>query len=1095
MTTSTMLLQKRCRTCTSTYSSSVRRHSLSSSMFLVAFIYVIVVVTTSPYRCSSFQQTVTVVLSSRISSSSSSSSDFSVSNSIYDTITNYNSLQKQSSPSSSSSSSSSSLLILQASITTTTQGEEVATDTEEEEEEEDLLAGLDEDDLFAAYEAGTIDINELKDILGEDFDFEDDSEDGAGDDAGEYDDEDNINDDVNNNIVDDDNNDEVVDNLDDVDERLVAAVEEGTLDIEELEDILGEEIDFDDEINDEVDNTIDDEIDDEEEEENDMELLVQFMEYCRETPVGELELGDATLIRDVMENFPVASAPDHEVEEEEENTAITPLKASYVIESLLYRLVDEWRSSAVLLHKSSSKIDDDDDDDDSLIPLEERQEREQMFRPVADDFYRAIDAIWKDDEKKNDADSKAERIWNIFSEQQDVIEFLEDDDESSTATTSTTVKTYPNIESIEIILESMSICRGESGIERKASLIVGKLLPKYGLTPNPSVYGPYIQIVAKARNKGAARKAESILRKAIDEYPPPLSSSGQTTIGVDVFNTVVTAYAKARGEIDGPQRAQDLIVFMDGLESSSCAPNAKTFTSLVDAYAQTNDWDGVGQAQSILNNLLEQYLQEGHLEPSVATWTIVIAAWTRLSKKGRNGASKRAGDLLRRMESLSSLGKISVKPDAITYVTCFNAYAYSKSEEDVAEAERLLEEMNEMYLDGDDTMKPSVRSIKVLLNAWIKLGAIDKAENVLNQYEDMLIDDTNNDGMTVEDWKEIYRSILMGYTLQNNPKRATSYLKLMIDNQDIEPDTLCYNRIIESYIRLGQGDCARESQEIFELLESRRKAGAVSPDERVFTSFIKALTKGKVSGLYKKSELILKRMHSLSEGEGSSKLCRPTIFTYNAVLNACAESANIDDTPLQEAFQTSLRVFTKLREDIAWDPDHITYGNLIRCADLLPSSSQQESKDKFITHTFKLCCESGHVNNYFVRDFCGVASKDLWTSLTGFSYDDDVELDLEDATTLLEQLPTSWQRQRIDREKPPPTRTAVRPTSGGRGGRTSSGGRGGRSSGRSSGGRSSGGRSSGGRSSSGRSSSGRSSNSRTSNSRASNSSTSNSRTR
>ena len=1059
MNSKTEMTTARCRTCTST--SSVRRHSLSSSMFLVAFIYVIVVVATLPYWCSSFQQTVTVILPSRISSSSSS--DFSVSNSIYDTITNYNDRQTQSSP------SSPSLLILQAS--TKTQDEEIVTNTEEEDEEEgDLLAGLDEDDLFAAYEAGTIDINELKDILGEEFDFDEDDDDVD-------DDEDNINDDDDDT---NDNNDEVVDNVDDIDEKLVAAVEEGTIDIEELEDILGEELDFDDdEINGEVDNTIDaiddDEEDDdekEEEEENDMELLVQFMEYCRETPVGELELGDASLIRDVMENFPVASAPTgHEVEENSADG--TPLKASYAIESLLYRLVDEWRSSAVLLHKSSSDIDDDDEDeDDSSISLEERQEREQMFRPVADDFFRAIDAIWKDDEKKNEADSKAERIWNIFSEQQDVIEFLEDDDESSTTTASTivaaiaTAKTYPNIESIEIILKSMSICRGESGIERKASLIVGKLLPKYGLTPNPSVYSPYIQIVAKARNRGAARKAESILRKAVDEFPPPLSSSGQTTIGVEVFNTVVTAYAKARGETDGPQRAQDLIVFMDGLESSSCAPNAKTFTSLVDAYAQTNDWDGVGQAQSILNNLLEQYLHEGHLEPSVATWTIVIAAWTRLSKKGRNGASKRAGDLLRRMESLSSLGKISVKPDAITYVTCFNAYAYSKAEEDVAEAERLLEEMNEMYLDGDDTMKPSVRSIKVLLNAWIKLGAIDKAENVLKQYEDMLIDDTNNDGMTVEDWKEIYRSILMGYTLQNNPKRATSYLKLMIDNQDIEPDTLCYNRIIESYIRLGQDDCAKGSQEIFELLESRRKAGAVSPDERVFTSFIKALTKGKVSGLYKKAELILKRMHSLSEGDGGSKVCRPTIFTYNAVLNACAESADIDDTPLQEAFQTSLRVFTKLREDIAWDPDHITFGNLIRCADLLPSSSQQESKDKFITHTFKMCCESGHVNNYFVRDFCGVASKALLTSLIGYSSDDDVELDLEDATTLLEQLPTSWQRQRIDREKPPPVRTE-RPINSGRS-------------------RSNGGRSSGG---------GRPNNSSTSNSRASNSSTSNSRAR
>ena len=89
---------------------------------------------------------------------------------------------------------------------------------------------------------------------------------------------------------------------------------------------------------------------------------------------------------------------------------------------------------------------------------------------------------------------------------------------------------------------------------------------------------------------------------------------------------------------------------------------------------------------------------------------------------------------------------------------------------------------------------------------------------------------------------------------------------------------------------------------------------------------------------------------------------------------------------------------------------------MIWCADLLPDSSQ--TKGKFITATFKMCCDSGYMNNYFVRDFCGVASKDLWSSLTGFSTKDesDIKLDLEDATMLLEQLPALWQRRIIDRK-------------------------------------------------------------------------------
>mmetsp|Transcript_10007 Transcript_10007/g.24323 ORF Transcript_10007/g.24323 Transcript_10007/m.24323 type:complete len:477 (+) Transcript_10007:3-1433(+) len=465
---------------------------------------------------------------------------------------------------------------------------------------------------------------------------------------------------------------------------------------------------------------------------------------------------------------------------------------------------------------------------------------------------------------------------------------------------------------------------------------------------------------------------------------------------------------------------------MDSLGAPGCAPNAKTFTSLVDAYAQTNDWDSVTEAQGILNNLINQYLlQEGngkHLEPSVATWTIVIAAWMRLSKKGRNGAAKRAGDLLRRMDSLSSSGRISAKPDAITYVTVFNAYVYSKFQDEVKEAEELLEEMNEIYLDGDDTFKPSVRSIKTLLDAWTRLGAVDRAEEVLKTYEDILEEAENNeDGvarhtMCSEDWQDIYKSLLIGYARLGNPTRATAYLNVMIENDDMEPDSMCYERIIDAHLRLGKEDLAKKSQEIFQLLEKRRKAGAIRPTERVFTAFIRALTKGKVEGLHKKADLVLQRMHSLA-GEGYPDL-QPTIFTYNAVLNACAETVNIKATPLEESFQTSIRIFTQLREEM--DPDHVTFANMLHCANLLASASNKQKKDKFVAATFKLSCKTGNVNNYLLRDLSKVASKDVWKELTGVSVasEQDVEIDIDEASKLLVQLPTPWKRRTIDRQKP-----------------------------------------------------------------------------
>lgn len=818
-------------------------------------------------------------------------------------------------------------------------------------------------------------------------------------------------------------------------EQLLSALEDGSLDIEALEDMFGEDFDLDDleddeeDIDDEEEEEYDDEVDsddvdeddedleeeyDEEEEEEDVgnetELLMKFVEECRETPLGELDASDAELIREILGNIPVdAAAALDEDEATEINAESSTMKASYTVESLLDRFVDEWRDAVVLLES-----EDDDEDEDSEIPLEQRKEREQIFRPVAGDFHKTIVAIWRDEQNNDAPDVKAERIWKLLSQQRELISFFADEDPLAAESL------YPTYRSIQILLESLSKS-SERGVDRKASEIVEEWLPEYGLTPSPEMYAPYIKMVAKARHRGAAPNAEVILRRAVEEYPP---NSFESPIGVEVFNSVVTAYAKSRGSTDGPKRAQDLIVFMDGLGTPGCAPNAKTFTSLVDAYAQTNEWETVTEAQAILNNLLNQYLlQEGegkHLEPSVATWTIVIAAWMRLSKKGRRGAAKRAGDLLRRMESLSSAGRISAKPDVITYVTAFNAFAHSKLQEEVEEAERLLEEMNEVYLDGDDSFKPSVRSIKTLLDAWIKVGAADRAEQVLKTYEDVLEEAENTENsdirhtMSSEDWKDIYKSLLIGYTRLGNPKRATAYLNLMIENDDMEPDSMCYERIIDAHVRLGEEDCAKQTQEIFQLLEKRRQAGVFRPNERVFTGFIRALSKSKVPGLYKKADLILQRMNSLAEGGNPD--VQPTIFTYNAVLNACADSVNIEGTPLEEAFQTSVRVFTQLRKE--FDPDHVTYANMIRCANLLPSDSQ--TKEKLVMATFELCCESGNVNNYLIRDLSKVASKDLWEKLVGRSAasEEEVEVDIEEASMMLERLPASWKRKTLDRQKP-----------------------------------------------------------------------------
>jgi pentatricopeptide repeat protein len=522
---------------------------------------------------------------------------------------------------------------------------------------------------------------------------------------------------------------------------------------------------------------------------------------------------------------------------------------------------------------------------------------------------------------------------------------------------------------------------------------------------NDTITALLIRIVAKGRFRGAANRAESLLKDAVRKFPPNQFDG----INTEVCNSVVLAWAKSR-EDGGPQRAQELIVYMDGLDAPQCKPNRFTFTSLIDAYAQTNEWDGVREAERIFNNVLDQYIDDHQtdLEPNVATWTIVISAWARLSKRNRKGAAKRAGNLLKRMEQLCSDGRINVKPDAITYWTCLNAYAFSKEKEDIEDGEQLLEEMNELYLDGDDAMKPSLLSIKLLVDAWIKIGEMDRAEQVIEKYEEYVVEEQDSNNKDVKGLEELYESFLFGYCKDGDPKRAKVYLDMMADDENIEPSNACYDRIIDAYIKKEGTKCAKNAHEIFEMMERRRQVGALSPSERVYTSFIRALAKSRVPGLHKKVELILNRMNKLYE-EGKVADMKPSVYTYNCALNACSECLQIESVSPSEAFQTSVRIFAELRKET--DPDHVTFGNLIRCSNLLPES-ETEKKVKFVKATFQLCRDNGLVNNLVLRDLKNAASNELWAELTKIPLD----VSTEDES-ILDFLPSSWSKN-VKRRQP-----------------------------------------------------------------------------
>jgi hypothetical protein len=215
----------------------------------------------------------------------------------------------------------------------------------------------------------------------------------------------------------------------------------------------------------------------------------------------------------------------------------------------------------------------------------------------------------------------------------------------------------------------------------------------------------------------------------------------------------------------------------------------------------------------------------------------------------------------------------------------------------------------------------------------------------------------------------------------------------MID-QYMQPDCFCYEKVMEANTLLNDKDAMVRSKEIYELMEERRLLNEVVPNERFFATYIRALTKGLVPNLPQECLKVLDKVESLRQ-TGLPDLA-PTVFTYNAVLMACAAQPGAPDPGDSEAFKVAIRIWNNLRR-LPEGPDQVSFANMLRCANLLRAGGQ---KDAFIQSTFALCCQRGYVNTFVVNDLQRSASEVLWRKLLGCPSG---EVDCD-------RLPTQWRR-------------------------------------------------------------------------------------
>jgi Pentatricopeptide repeat domain len=605
----------------------------------------------------------------------------------------------------------------------------------------------------------------------------------------------------------------------------------------------------------------------------------------------------------------------------------------------------------------------------------------------------------------------------------------------------------------EIALETL--CYTRRGVLRQVQAILGRY--EY---PSPKMVE--YQIRALARD-GKPKLAEQILRR-----------ERHLVVSVDTLNSILTGYAKNDagrkqkntgrdgGNNDDKNNnnnrdddedssgaiAEQLVVYMT--DERNLQPNASTFTCLMDCYAQQRNWYAAERCQVILDQMLA--LHDPNIQPNIVAWTSVMSTWGKLR---RPDAAVMVNALMERVQHQFAVEDI----DAHVYVTWMRANAWSGTKEGLVQAELILQEMEELYLDGigDESFQPTALSVRTMVDAWLQSDVprkVVEASRVADQYEHVL--ETSS-----EIYGSVWRNLLSGWCTQaGNPVNAESYLERLIEREDLIIDSFCFDKIIDMNTYINDANSMGRSLRLFEQMEACRLAGRLQPTERVYTTFLKAMIKAQVPQLLHKVQAVVLRMHVLQQS-GTNSAIQPTIFTYNAVLSACAavseqlqevdNNNNNNDHQQQqreEALALAVRTFHTIRTEHREAMDSISMTKMLQCANLLRQNDDDDDallkRSKWLESTFRLACDLGLVNALVLENFQRLAPAALWQKTMALVVDD-IVVDVDAAGVVAgvvdeSSIPLAWKENvRRQRSSGRTTNTDAAPSRGGGGGRSRGG--------------------------------------------------------
>ena len=484
------------------------------------------------------------------------------------------------------------------------------------------------------------------------------------------------------------------------------------------------------------------------------------------------------------------------------------------------------------------------------------------------------------------------------------------------------------------------------------------------LEPDLISYNQVIDAYQKSRKAGSAEEAERVYNILQQVYEATNDKRFQPDS--ITFCSLLGAYARAGNS----ERAEELLlrwIKENKMDSSRhTAPDSTCYDQVLYALAKEGSSSNTKRADMLLK-LMED--RTSSVSPTTTTYNIVLHG---ISNSGDFSAPFRVQKLLDRMKSGKRGNK--ARPDAVTYTTAVRVMCRLGGRDAVQTIEKLVDEA---------IQSPGVTVDIAFFQNILSSLAYCPQEGTLQLAEDLV--EKKMPELDIKPSLFVYNGLLSCFAKRGLGEEAEAILKkLEAESEPLTPNVQTYALVLDAYAK-SQNPTSLERAEA--LMKHMQDSKFCQPDVKSYTALIQKYARSDVPLKAKRAQAVLQRMTK----EGSQGV-RPTVVTYNAILNACEYTTSNDLTEKEEAFTVACLTFDEVRKLPDIKPTHTTYGSFLgSVTTLMPRS---DARNEIAELVFKRCCKDGQVSQYVLRKLKASVSPTRYRQMLGGRKED--------------KLPRSW---------------------------------------------------------------------------------------